>query len=130
MRDAAGRTLMAYAVRPVAVRADPQRGRDLLCARRHGTPVKAALLAAAVNIAFKFLLMGPLAQVGLALATSIGAWINLGLVVWFAVRAGHMRTRRTAPPVDVEARRRRRRARGRAVVVRRAGQSIWSIRLA
>ena len=54
------------------------------------TPVKAALAAAAVNIAFKFLLMGPLAQVGLALATSIGAWINLGLVVWFAMRAGHL----------------------------------------
>lgn len=52
------------------------------------TPVKAALIAAAVNIAFKFLLMGPLAQVGLALATSIGAWINLGLVLWFAKRAG------------------------------------------
>ena len=34
--------------------------------------------------------MGPLAQVGLALATSIGAWINLGLVVWFAARAGHI----------------------------------------
>jgi len=34
--------------------------------------------------------MGPLAQVGLALATSIGAWINLALVFWFAVRAGHV----------------------------------------
>jgi putative peptidoglycan lipid II flippase len=56
------------------------------------TPVKAALLAAAVNIAFKIALMGPLAQVGLALATSIGAWINLGLVIWFGVRAGHMRS--------------------------------------
>jgi putative peptidoglycan lipid II flippase len=54
------------------------------------TPVKAALIAAAVNIGFKFLLMGPLAQVGLALATSIGAWINLGLVVWFGLRAGHV----------------------------------------
>ena len=32
--------------------------------------------------------MGPLAQVGLALATSIGAWINFGLVLWFARRAG------------------------------------------
>ena len=53
------------------------------------TPVKAALMAAAVNIGFKVLLMGPLAQVGLALATSIGAWINLGLVLWFARRAGH-----------------------------------------
>jgi putative peptidoglycan lipid II flippase len=55
------------------------------------TPVKAALIAAAVNVAFKFLLMGPLAQVGLALATSIGAWINLILVMWFAKRAGHLR---------------------------------------
>ena len=55
------------------------------------TPVKAALIAAAVNIAFKVLLMGPLAQVGLALATSIGAWINLGLVVWFAHRERHVR---------------------------------------
>jgi len=35
--------------------------------------------------------MGPLAQVGLALATSIGAWINLSLVVWFAHREGHAR---------------------------------------
>ena len=52
------------------------------------TPVKAALIAVAVNIAFKLLLMGPLAQVGLALATAIGAWINLGLIIWFATRAG------------------------------------------
>jgi putative peptidoglycan lipid II flippase len=49
------------------------------------------LVAAAVNIAFKVLLMGPLAQVGLALATSIGAWINLGMVTWFARRAGLLR---------------------------------------
>jgi putative peptidoglycan lipid II flippase len=53
--------------------------------------VKAALVAVAVNIAFKVMLMGPLAQVGLALATSIGAWINLVLVLWFAVRAGLLR---------------------------------------
>jgi len=55
------------------------------------TPVKAALAAAAVNIAFKFALMGPLAQVGLALATAIGAWINFLLVLWFALRAGLFR---------------------------------------
>jgi putative peptidoglycan lipid II flippase len=51
------------------------------------TPVKAALIGVAVNIVFKLLLMGPLAQVGLALATSIGAWVNLLLVLWFARRA-------------------------------------------
>jgi putative peptidoglycan lipid II flippase len=56
------------------------------------TPVKAALSAVAINIAFKiaFLSFTTLAQVGLALATSIGAWINFGLLVWFGLRAGHM----------------------------------------
>jgi putative peptidoglycan lipid II flippase len=52
------------------------------------TPVKAALLAAAINIGLKVVLMGPLAQVGLALATAVGAWINLGLLAWFARRQG------------------------------------------
>ena len=52
------------------------------------TPVKAALLAAAINIALKVVLMEPLAQVGLALATSVGAWINLTLLAIFARRQG------------------------------------------
>ncbi len=52
------------------------------------TPVKAALLAASVNIALKVLLMGTFAQVGLALATSAGAWINLSLLTIFARRKG------------------------------------------
>src|SRR5271163_298665 len=51
------------------------------------TPVKAALIGTAINIVFKVVLMVPLAQVGLALATSIGAWINFVLVLIFAVRA-------------------------------------------
>jgi putative peptidoglycan lipid II flippase len=56
-------------------------------------PVKAALTAAGVNIAFKvaFLYFTALAQVGLALATSFGTWINFALVVWFGVRAGLIR---------------------------------------
>src|SRR5262245_19778981 len=42
------------------------------------TPVKAALIAVAVNIALKvaFLYFTALAQVGLALATAVGAWVN------------------------------------------------------
>ena len=56
------------------------------------TPVKAALIGTAVNIVFKIALMGSLAQVGLALATSIGAWINFILVLWFAgARRPHRR---------------------------------------
>jgi putative peptidoglycan lipid II flippase len=57
------------------------------------TPVKAALAAAGVNIAFKIAFLGltTLAQAGLALATSIGAWINFGLLLWFGLRAGFIR---------------------------------------
>ncbi len=54
------------------------------------TPVKAALTGTAVNIIFKVALMGSMAQVGLALATSIGAWINFILVLWLSARAGHI----------------------------------------
>jgi len=38
----------------------------------------------------KILLVGSLTQVGLALATAVGAWINLLLVLGFAVRAGYL----------------------------------------
>jgi len=54
------------------------------------TPVKASFTGLAVNILLKILLMGSLAQVGLALATAVGAWINLLLVLGFAARAGYL----------------------------------------
>jgi putative peptidoglycan lipid II flippase len=50
------------------------------------TPVKAALIAVAANVLLKIALVGPLAQVGLALATSAGAWINLALLLYWAKR--------------------------------------------
>jgi putative peptidoglycan lipid II flippase len=86
---AAGQTLAAYAIGLLPFVLIRSAVATFFARGDTATPVKAALIAAAVNIAFKFLLMGPLAQVGLALATSIGAWINLGLVIWFAARAGH-----------------------------------------
>lgn len=46
------------------------------------TPVRIAIVATLINIALKIALMGPLAQVGLAVATSVGAWINVGLLAW------------------------------------------------
>jgi putative peptidoglycan lipid II flippase len=55
------------------------------------TPVIAALTGVALNIALKVALMGPLAQVGLALATAAGAWLNLALLIWFARRRGFAR---------------------------------------
>jgi putative peptidoglycan lipid II flippase len=54
------------------------------------TPVKASLTGLAVNVVLKIALMGSLAQVGLALATAVGAWVNLLLVIGFAVRAGYL----------------------------------------
>jgi putative peptidoglycan lipid II flippase len=59
------------------------------------TPVKAALTGVAVNVALKIALVGSLAQVGLALATAVGAWVNLLLVIGFAVRAGYLELDRT-----------------------------------
>jgi len=51
------------------------------------TPVKALFASVVVNVALKILLMRDYAQVGLAFATSIGVWINFGLIVWYAHRA-------------------------------------------
>ena len=85
----AGHTLAAYAVGLLPFVLIRSTVATFFARGDTATPVKAALAAAAVNIAFKFVFVGPLAQVGLALSTSIGAWINLALVMWFAVRAGH-----------------------------------------
>ena len=74
---AAGHTLAAYAVGLLPFVLIRSAVATFFARGDTATPVKAALIAVAVNIAFKVLLMGPLAQVGLALATSIGAWINL-----------------------------------------------------
>jgi putative peptidoglycan lipid II flippase len=54
------------------------------------TPVKALFVGVAVNVALKILLMDRFAQVGLAFATSVGAWINLALLVWFSARRGFL----------------------------------------
>ena len=50
------------------------------------TPVVALFFAVLVNVGLKILLMGRYAQVGLAFATSVGAWINFVLLIWFAAR--------------------------------------------
>ena len=55
---------------------------------------QASLTGLTVNVVLKLLLMGSLAQIGLALATAIGAWINLLLVLGFAVRAGFLEVNR------------------------------------
>jgi putative peptidoglycan lipid II flippase len=50
------------------------------------TPLIASLIGIAVNVLLKVMLMDAWAQVGLALATSIGAWVNVLLLVYLARR--------------------------------------------
>ena len=51
-----------------------------------GTAVRIGIAAVAVNIVAAIALMVPLAHVGLALASSIGGYVNLGLLLWVARR--------------------------------------------
>jgi putative peptidoglycan lipid II flippase len=55
------------------------------------TPMVAALVAVAFNVAFKLALYRPLGAVGLAAATAAGAWINFAVLAGLAVRRGTMR---------------------------------------
>ena len=50
------------------------------------TPMIATLTAAGINVMLKIALMTPFGVAGLALATAIGTWVNLGLLAWLAYR--------------------------------------------
>jgi putative peptidoglycan lipid II flippase len=53
------------------------------------TPVKIGVIAMASNIALNLLLMGPLLHAGLALATSLSAYLNAGLLYYHLQRRRH-----------------------------------------
>lgn len=86
---AAGATLAAYAVGLIPFVLIRSAVATFYARKNTATPVKAALTGVAVNVALKVALVGSLAQIGLALATAVGAWINLLLVIGFAARAGY-----------------------------------------
>ena len=54
------------------------------------TPVRIAAIAVAANVALKLALMGPLQQVGLALATSLSSWLNFVLLALTLHRRGFL----------------------------------------
>ena len=87
---AAGATLRAYAIGLLPFVLIRSLVATFFARGDTATPVKASLSAAGVNLLLKigFFLFTSLAQVGLALATSMGAWINAALVALFAYRAG------------------------------------------
>src|SRR6516164_813810 len=91
---AAGATLAAYAVGLIPFVLIRSAVATFYARKDTATPVKASLTGLTVNVVLKLLLMGSLAQIGLALATAIGAWINLLLVLGFAVRAGFLEVNR------------------------------------
>lgn len=86
----AGTTLAAYAIALIPFVLIRSAVAPFYARKDTATPVKAALTGVATNVVLKFALMGSLAQVGLALATAAGAWINLLLVIFFSVRAGYL----------------------------------------
>jgi putative peptidoglycan lipid II flippase len=87
---AAGATLAAYAIGLIPFVLIRSAVATFYARKDTATPVKAALIGVAVNVALKIALVGSLAQVGLALATAVGAWVNLLLVAAFAARAGYL----------------------------------------
>jgi putative peptidoglycan lipid II flippase len=87
---AAGATLAAYAVGLIPFVLIRSAVATFYARKNTATPVKAALTGVAVNVALKIALVGSLAQIGLALATAVGAWVNLLLVIGFAARAGYV----------------------------------------
>jgi putative peptidoglycan lipid II flippase len=96
-------TLMAYAVGLPAFVLIRSALPGFFAREDTATPVRIAVVAVAVNIALKVVLMGPLQQVGLALATALSAWVNFLLLVWTLRRRGHLgldaRLKRTLLPL-------------------------------
>jgi putative peptidoglycan lipid II flippase len=85
---AAGAVLAAYAVGLPAVVLIRSMLASFHARADTTTPLYASLAAVAVNVALKIVLTGPYGVVGLALATSAGAWINIGLLAALAGRRG------------------------------------------
>ncbi len=82
----AGLTLMAYAVGLLPFVLMRSATVTFLSRGDTITPIKALFVAVVVNVGLKILLMDRFAQVGLALATAVGAWINLLLLLLLAAR--------------------------------------------
>ncbi len=53
------------------------------------TPVRFGIIALVANMVFNLILVWPLQHVGLALATSMSAFLNAGLLWWGLSKAGH-----------------------------------------
>jgi putative peptidoglycan lipid II flippase len=84
--QAAGATLAAYAIGLLPFVLIRSFATTFLARGDTTTPVVALFFAVIVNVALKIVLMNDYAQVGLAFGTAIGAWVNVALLLWFALR--------------------------------------------
>ena len=76
----AGKSLMAYAVGLPAFILIKILSTGFFSKQDTKTPVKIAVIAMVSNVVLNLLLVGPLAHAGLALATSLAAYLNAGLL--------------------------------------------------
>ena len=53
------------------------------------TPVKVAVTAVIANLAFNLVLMPLFAHVGIALSTTLAAWLNAGILAWLLRKRGY-----------------------------------------
>src|SRR5829696_1264505 len=84
--ERAGAVLAAYAVGLPAVVLIRSAVASFYARADTTTPLIAALAAVGVNVALKIALVTPLGVVGLALATAVGAWVNVLLLLALAYR--------------------------------------------
>jgi putative peptidoglycan lipid II flippase len=86
--EGSARALEAYAIGLTAVVALRALTPAFYARGDTATPVKVLGISIIVNIALKIALMGTMAHAGLALATSIGAWVNALLLAILLMRGG------------------------------------------
>lgn len=84
----AARALMAYALGLTAFMGIKVLATGFYSRQDMKTPVRIAVIAMVVNVAFSLLLMFPLGHTGLALATTLSAVVNAGLLLRSLLREG------------------------------------------
>jgi putative peptidoglycan lipid II flippase len=92
---AAGAALAAYGVGLPAVVLIRSAVASFYARQDTATPLIASFSGIAVNLALKLVLYKPMGAAGLALATALGAWVNVGLLVLLATRRRYLVVDRT-----------------------------------
>lgn len=83
---AAGAVLTAYAIGLPAIVMIPSLVASFRSRLNSTMPAIISLIGIAINVALKIMLAEELGAPGIAFATAVGAWVNCGLLYWFAIR--------------------------------------------